>query len=131
MIRTPFGRCIQFFGPQNDKMIRDATAAEPQSTSADYLNNAIIGMDQLDIPEYEFLLQVHDSILCQVPDDPEVIYNVATQMKAITEITIDVHGIDLKIPCDFEIGYDWKSMHEIKNLEDTGRIHAEVQAMGH
>lgn len=122
LIRTPFGRVIQFFGPVTDKLLREATAAEPQSTSADYLNEGIINTYKADMPEFEFLLQVHDSILCQVPAHPEAIYKVAKKMKEVTEQTIDVCGIDLKIPCDFEIGFNWKQMQEIKNLEDVETV---------
>ena len=127
MIRTPFGRCIQFFGPVNDKLLREATAAEPQSTSADYLNNSIIRMYEADIPEYQFLLQVHDSILCQIPNHPEAIYKVAKKMKEVTEITIDVHGVDLKIPCDFEIGYNWREMKKFKTLDDVQKAYDALQ----
>ncbi len=127
-IVTPFGRMIQFPGPINDKVIRDAVAAEPQSTSADYLNRAIDKMYYEGPEEFQFNLQVHDSILFQVPNELSCIQRNIEALKEITEIEIDVHGVPLVIPCDFEIGFDWYNLTEIKDIspKSVEKVYEEV-----
>jgi len=111
MIRTCFGRVIQFFGPHFDRILPAAVAAEPQSTSVDYIDTAIVKCFQ-QIPEYDFRLQVHDSMLFQLPDDLACIETVLPKVKELTEQPICVHGLTFKIPLDFKIGYNWGNMYE-------------------
>lgn len=127
-IVTPFGRMIQFPGPINDKVIRDAVASEPQSTSADYLNRAINKMYYEGPEEFQFNLQVHDSILFQVPNELSCIQRNIEALKEITEIEIDVHGVPLVIPCDFEIGFDWFNLTELKDIspKSVEKVYEEV-----
>ena len=126
LFETPFGRKIQFFGPISEDTIRKATAAVPQSTSVSYMNQSIIRCHD-EVPEADFLLQVHDSSLDSVDDDLNTIYKVMKQMKEITEQEIDVFGIKLVIPCDFKIGYCWGKLQEVKTLDDVERIYDSVQ----
>lgn len=116
-IRTCFGRVIQFFGPNFDSMLTDAVAAEPQSTSVDYLNYALVDYYN-QIPEFEFRQQGHDSVLCQVDDDLQCIENVMLKMKKITERPINIRGIKLTIPLDFEIGYYWGDTEDVKDINN-------------
>jgi DNA polymerase I-like protein with 3'-5' exonuclease and polymerase domains len=116
-IRTPYGRLIQFPGPINDDTYRAATAAEPQSTSSDYLNTALCKMYNEGPEDFEFHWPVHDSILWSVPDNADAITRNVQAMQAFTEVTIDVHGVPLVIPCDFEIGYDWLHMTELDSTD--------------
>jgi DNA polymerase-1 len=116
-IRTPYGRLIQFPGPVNDDTYRAATAAEPQSTSSDYLNTGLCRMFNEGPEEFEFFLTVHDSILFQVPDKLDCIVRNMQALKELTEVEIDVHGIPLTIPCDFELGYDWLHMTELDSTD--------------
>lgn len=116
-IVTAFGRVIQFPGPVNDETFRNATAAEPQSTSADYLNRAIVKTYYEGPEEFEFLLQVYDSILFQVPDNLDCLVRNIQTMKELTEIEIDIRGVPLIIPTDFEFGYSWGEMQETKQTD--------------
>lgn len=122
VIRTCFNRVIQFFGPFFDTMVTDATAAEPQSTSVSYLNTALARC-YYEIPEFEFLLQGHDSILFQTVDDPGVFKKVVRQMKEITEQEIDIRGVKLMIPAEFEMGYSWGTLSKIKDVDDIENIY--------
>lgn len=120
-LRTAFGRPIQFFGPFTDSVHRAAVAAEPQGTSAEYLNRGLIrcfNSREDHMRDWWFHLQVHDSILCSVPDDLRIVEKVCHTMKALVEETVDIHGIPLLVPCDFEIGYSWGEMTEIGNLSN-------------
>jgi DNA polymerase-1 len=124
-IRTCFGRVIQFFGPFFDSMITDAVAAEPQSTSADYLGHAILPISELS-PIW-FHLQVHDSVLVSVPDSLLTLESVMPEMKEITEQEIVVNGLPMIIPCDFEIGYNWKDLKEVKDLNNIKQVYESLE----
>ncbi|HXK71946.1 MAG TPA: DNA polymerase [Clostridia bacterium] len=126
VIVTPFGRVMQFFGPLNDSRLREAVAAEPQSISAEYLNRGLIRCWKT-IPNFKFKLQVHDSILVAVKDDINIINYTMLKMKRLIEQKIDVHGIEMIIPCDFEIGYSWGKMVEVKDLAKVKEIYETLQ----
>ena len=126
-IETVFGRVIQFFGPLGDKVFREAIAAEPQSTSADYLSTGLAKIYRADLPSWEFRLSVYDSILCQVDDDPDVIVHTVRKMKEMVEVPITVEGLTFVIPLDFEIGYSWGTLKEVKSEDDVYRVHGELQ----
>ena len=121
VIRTVFGRVIQFFGPLNDKTFREAIAAEPQSTSADYLNRGLVAVYKENIPSWEFRLSVYDSILAQVDDNFDVIAKAMYVMRELVEAPITINGLTFTIPMDFEIGYSWGTMKEVTfdNLEEV------------
>jgi len=119
MLRTAFGRVIQFPGRVDDSVVRKAVAAEPQSTAGDYLNYAIRQMYQHGPEDFGFQLQVHDSILWQVDDKPENVIRNIQAMKELAEIEINVRGVPIVVPTEYEFGYDWKNMLEIE--ADTSR----------
>ena len=132
-IKTPFGRVIQFFGPITDnegqnfsKIHREAIAAEPQSISVSYINQGLVKCYKT-IPEFDFRNQVHDSILFQMPDNFETIDTVFRQMKELIEVDLTVNNITFRIPLNFELGYDWKNMIELKSLNDIKKVHEELQ----
>ncbi|RLC62559.1 MAG: hypothetical protein DRI48_09450 [Chloroflexi bacterium] len=126
VIKTCFNRVMQFFGPFFDQLVTDATAAEPQSTSASYLNDALARIYD-EIPEFEFALQVHDSILCQVPDDVATITRVVARMKALTEQEINVRGVRFTIPAEFTIGYDWYNGVEVEDINKIAEYREEAR----
>jgi len=126
MLRTVFGRVIQFFGPITDKLYRDAIAAEPQSTSADYLNTGLARLYERNLPWWEFLLSVYDSILCQVPDNLDAIEETIHTMKELVEVEIVVNGLPMVIPLSFEIGYSWGELEEIKD-DDIRSVYRKLQ----
>jgi hypothetical protein len=98
--------------------LAEAIACEPQSTSGDYLNNGL--MDCFDaIPELAFAIQVHDSGMCSVDNDPELLKTILPKIKKIMERKIVVRGLEFSIPVDFEIGANsWGKMVEVKSLDD-------------
>ena len=118
LIRTIFGRSIQFLGPITDKMFRDAIAAEPQSTSADYLNHGLVRIYEKNLPTWEFRLSVYDSILCQVEDDIDTVLETINIMRRLVEFPITINNLTFTIPMDFEIGYSWGSLIEVKTEDD-------------
>jgi len=126
MIRTDFGVVIQFFGPIRDKVtetgavsevMRNALAAEPQSDSVMYLNQGLVRCFN-EIPEFDFRMQVHDSILFEVDDDIETLKRVLPKVKSLIEQPVTINGISMVIPLNFEIGYSWGRMIEMKSLDE-------------
>jgi uracil-DNA glycosylase family 4 len=114
LIRTIFGRVIQFFGPISDEVYRNAIAAEPQSTSVSYINHGIVRAWN-EIEHFDFHLQVHDSILIQVDDDPAIIEAMARRVKELVEVPMTINGITFRIPLEFKIGYSWGKLTEVKS----------------
>ena len=126
-LRNPYGRIIQFIGPITDSTIREAVAGEPQSISAEYLNTGLLKIYEANIPSWEFHLQVYDSILCAVDDDIEVIKHTIKTMKELVEVELDIHGISLTIPADFEMGYSWGTLMEIPHIDRVDEVYSLLQ----
>lgn len=69
-LTTLLGRRRQFFGRSDDaETLRAAIAYEPQSLTADEIDTALLRLWQTD--RVQLLLQVHDSILFQYPEERE------------------------------------------------------------
>lgn len=137
-IRTVFDVVMQFFGPLGDshnpdddaitgKIMREAVASEPQSTSVSYINQGIIECFE-NIPEFDFLLQVHDSIVFQLPDDVEVLKRIFPVIKKYVEVPITINDITFVIPLNFEIGYSWGTVKEIENLDELESVYKGLKA---
>ena len=126
IIRTCYGRCIQFFGPINDNVYREAIAAEPQSTSVSYINEGLIRCWK-EIPMFDFRLQVHDSLLVAEDNEVSAVERQARRVKELVEHEIDVQGVKLMIPLEFKIGYSWGKMEKVKNFADIERAYKKLQ----
>ena len=69
-LTTLFGRRRFFFGRHNDdSTIREAVAYSPQSMTADEINTGILNLWRSN--RVQLLVQVHDSILFQYPEEQE------------------------------------------------------------
>ncbi|MCK4522069.1 MAG: hypothetical protein KAU20_05830 [Nanoarchaeota archaeon] len=113
ILRSSYGRIIQFFGLVSQKDIRTALSFNPQGIVADYLNRGIISIYN-NIDEAELLLQVHDSILFQVDNNYEVVKSVIERVRELMKQTLTVNNFSFVIPCDFEIGYNWYHLSKVK-----------------
>jgi DNA polymerase-1 len=105
-LTTMFGRRRQFFGRGNDASThRKAVAFEPQSCTGEQID---IGMLQVwrKFPVVQFLNQVHDSVLFQIPFNriEELIPEVLEAMKV--ELTLK-RGRKFVIPLDAAGGWNW------------------------
>lgn len=101
-----FNRRRFFYGrPEDGTTLRAAIAYEPQSMTADEIDTGIINLWRY-MPEIQILLQVHDSILFQYPEEleDEII------PKALEHLTI---RMELKrdrsfyVPVEAKIGWNW------------------------
>lgn len=104
-ITTMLGRRRYFWGRRSDPTtIREAVAFEPQSMIADILNRGMLQVWRLGI--CQLLLQIHDAILIQYPEDQEDII----LPKALEAIKVPVelaHGRTLVIPSEAKVGWNW------------------------
>lgn len=119
-VETALGRFRTFFGhPQDAATHRKAIAFDPQSTVGDMLN---LGLWQVwyELDEWgpskgpiQLLLQVHDNIVFQMPDNPDDPLNhqrQATTVKRVQEllsIPLNFASEAIVVPVDVESGWNW------------------------
>lgn len=122
-IETLMGRVRQFGGRVwDDATIREAIAYGPQSSIADYMNLGLLYVHTY-MPEVQLLLQVHDAILIQYPEDredeiiPEVRRWLETPRLGNSEISISV-------PTEAETGWNWA------HVDPSNRFHSDGNPFG-
>ena len=92
--------------------MREGLAYIPQSTVSDTINKGIIrAWDHLP-PEWEIMMQVHDSVLLQVPKDTPKVH-ILKFIKHYFEFPIHLNGVSFTIPVEIKIGEDWGSLKEV------------------
>ena len=112
ILRTPLGRARMFFGRWGSDLVREGIAYIPQSTVSDIINLGIIKAFPVLPPDWEILLQVHDSILMQVPKltAPEQIIRFA---KHYFEFPVEISYKQMIIPVDIKWGITWAKMEKM------------------
>lgn len=101
---SPFGAKRTFFGRYDDKLIRDGYSWKPQCTVGEMGRLAIVRVAR-QVPECEFLLNVHDSLLVQCDIGRE--FEVAAKMELAMRIPVEINGRSIVIPTDCKIGRNW------------------------
>jgi DNA polymerase I-like protein with 3'-5' exonuclease and polymerase domains len=118
---TPYGRRRHFYGrPDEGETHRAAIAYCPQSMTGEQIDR---GITQLwtGMPEAQLLIQVHDSILFQVPyAQHEVLVPRALELLRFP-ITLP-GGRVFEVPLEAKTGYNWGNRLENKK---TGKIENE------
>jgi len=107
---TPFGRKRWFFGRRDDKdTLKQAVAHMGQSMTADEMNFAMLALWRLDI--VNIMLQGHDSILVQYPEDKEdeIIPRILDAMRVPLELE---GGRQFTVPLDVKVGWNWGLANE-------------------
>lgn len=113
-IITPLGKRRRFggrlIGSSADETHRAAYAFSPQSTVGVMANRGMRRIyDELG-DAVDLLLQVHDEIVFQFPEDkPEL----AWRARELMEEEITVRGRSMVIPADLKVGMSWGEMEEI------------------
>lgn len=104
-ITTLFGRRRFFFGRRDDaKTLRDAVAYAPQSMTADQIDTGIINIWRAN--KVQLLIQVHDSILFQYPEELED--EIIPWALQTLRTTIPLHkGRDFTVPTEAKVGWNW------------------------
>lgn len=144
-LTTSFGWTRQFFGSVDDPRVqRQIAAFYGQGDTGGNLNRAMFaiyygdwwikskqqkvpsnGLDRRTLDErgVKLLLQVHDSLFGQVPEECVALIR---EVCDLMELPVTIHGRECVVPAEMKIGFRWsdKCMTSIKRqeLEDDTRI---------
>lgn len=102
---TLTGRRRWFFGRRNDDAtVRQAIAYNPQGSVADILNRGMLNVWRLGI--CQLLLQIHDAILIQYPEEYEdqILPKVLEAIRTPIELN---YNRTLLIPSEAQTGWNW------------------------
>src|SRR3974390_882318 len=100
-----FGRRRYFFGRRDDDAtLREAIAYDPQSSVGDILNTGMLQVWREGI--CQLLLQIHDAILIQYPEDKEDIVLPKVQEAIKVPIQLQYDRMFL-IPSEIKVGWNW------------------------
>lgn len=102
---TPFGRKRWFFGRRDDRdTLKQAVAFLGQSMTAEEMNFAMLALWRQNI--VQILLQGHDSVLVQYPEDKEdeIIPKVLEAMRVKLELE---GGRQFVVPVEVQVGWNW------------------------
>lgn len=109
------GRKRHFFGRRNDeKVLREAIAYDPQCSLADIVNRAMLNIWRANTAS--LMMQDHDALTFQYPAELED--EIVPQL--IKQLTIAIplnHGRVLEIPYDAKTGWNRGDYHATKNPE--------------
>lgn len=110
---TLFGRRRFFFGrPKDDATIREAVAFCPQSMTAEEINIGMLHVWRA--KKVQLLVQVHDSILFQYPEEleDEIIPWALKTLRIPLTLT---HDREFVVPTEAKVGYNWGEFDKDKN----------------
>jgi len=108
---TPFGRKRWFFGKRDENdTLKQAVAHMGQSMTADEMNFAMIALWRLGIAQ--LLLQGHDSLLIQYPEEREneIIPQALSAMQTPLELE---GGRKFVVPLDVQVGWNWGKFDKV------------------
>lgn len=109
-ITTPLGRRRFFFGRPKDKDTqREAVAFAPQSMTADEINLGILNLWRGN--RVQLLMQVHDSILFQYPEELEDEIIPWALETLTTHLELD-KGRKFSVPTEAKTGWNWGNYSE-------------------
>ena len=109
-LTTLFGRRRYFLGRPNEKSTLNAACAfDPQSMTADEINNVMLRVYTIvkrRFPELQLLIQVHDSLLMQYPEhlEEEIIPYVREAFRVEIELR---GGRKFYVPSEIQVGWNW------------------------
>jgi len=117
-LRTPLGRARTFFNRWSPQLIKEAVAYVPQATVSDLLNHSLVRAWNALPQDWEILMQVHDSVLMQVPMDVDPLH----LFKFIThffEVHLDIayglfNSMHMVIPVDIKVGDNWGNLKKLE-----------------
>ena len=105
-LKTLMGRRRYFFGRHNDDAtIREAIAYAPQGSTAEEIDEGYLRVWRK-YPQVQLLVQVHDSILFQVPflEARDLIPEILETMKVELELE---GGRKFHVPLEAKVGWNW------------------------
>lgn len=111
-ITTLFGRRRHFFGRADEATtIREAVAYSPQSMTAEEINTGLINV--WDMNRVQCLLQVHDSILVQYPEEQED--ELVPLLLKACEVPMEIGDRTVIVPAEAKVGWNWADVEYNKD----------------
>ena len=107
-IHDAFGRRRLFLDRMDEDLFRKAFAQRPQSSIVTVAN---IGVRRLVAQGHRVVAQVHDSIVCEVPEEDEHASLVALNEAMTTPVTS--WGGTFTIPVELKRGHSWGDLEEV------------------
>lgn len=124
---APFLRERQFLSIRpsespNSQRIKEAFAFIPQSCVADNTGYAVLDLETRYPQDERYVVQEgHDSIVQDIPDNADSIYESLQRTSLAFDRKICfTNGIEIKIPIEAELGYNFKDTVKIKNFSLAG-----------
>jgi len=117
VLRNPLGFERIFFGlrpyDNNEDVFREGYAQVPQSTVACNNGMAIVYLDERNAP---ILKDDHDAVTLEIDDNiNEVVTYVKMVQSAYDRVIKFPNGLEVRIPAEFELGYNLKAMETLKD----------------
>jgi len=115
-LRNPFGRVRRFFERPGEDLYKEMYAHIPQSTTKDHLTLAMLRVKKR-IPEIRYVLEAHDAACFFYPLGEEKRYADTLTEELIKPINFELCTLqrgELIIPCDVEIGLNYKDFQKWK-----------------
>lgn len=107
---TAFGRRRHFLKRRGDnKTLNEGCAFDPQSMTADEINNAMLRFYQFVKPRFpsaELMIQVHDSLLIQYDEADEEAIIPWIKLAFKVPLTLRA-GRQFHVPCEVQVGWNW------------------------
>ena len=113
---NPFGRLRRFFDRPGPRLYKEAYAFLPQSTVKDRLTQSALEIKCKNYP-IKLVNEAHDSLTYLMPVGEYK--DICKEIKPIMEKPIDFSSCSLRrgnlvIPCDFEIGENYRELSKLK-----------------
>src|SRR6266436_806808 len=134
-IQTPLGRERAFLGlrsgEKNYSILNEAYSYIPQSTVGDNTGLAVCGIEEYNKGNQSYIVQEgHDSIVQECADDEQELLRVFYDTQRAFKRTITFHnGIEIEIPIEGMIGFDWKHKHTMKSYTEEELIRCYREAV--
>lgn len=118
-LTTPLGRTRHFFGrSSDDATLREAIAFLPQSSVGDLLNFALWKLWKYE-PRIQVLMQIHDAIVFQYPDnDPDLEVDILQNVLRLMKTPLYARGRELVLPGEAKVGWNWGFFNPKEPLEN-------------
>jgi len=107
---NPFGRKRHFNDRMGNSLFREAVAYLPQSTVADAIHRATIEIYAKLPHPARMVLNLHDAVTLQVPDDEEWIEECSEILETALTRPFEIDGKTISIPTEVLKGYNWKEV---------------------
>lgn len=117
-----YGRPRQFHARWDSDLFREAYAYIPSSTVHDHIARAVLNIKGTTghdgkAPWITFIVDAHDAFLCQYPIERRAEFAAVMREEFETPISFSKCSLpkgELIIPCDIEVGMDYKNLKKIK-----------------